>query len=152
MVTRRWHGFSDELPLTASQVAQTEEEYRDYIRELARRLPPSLRRLAGLTPDPVVLHDARVARWHDGRPRSLTLEIVWHDQRRDRQASIVYRGAVELVGSDGDRLAVWLGDPETELLYDEIDAVADGRWEHRHLLWPAGEFAVRFAELDLVSD
>jgi len=40
-----------------------------------------------------------------------------------------------------------LGDAQAEELttaYQEVDALPDGRFEHRHLLWPQGEFGIRF--------
>lgn len=58
---------------------------------------------------------------------------------------------MQLVGADVRWLNGWLDDPRTELLYDEVDVVDPGRFEHRHLLWPEGEFGVRFAEVSVVS-
>lgn len=38
-------------------------------------------------------------------------------------------------------------DAETEILYDEVDVEADGRFVHRVLLWPQGEYEVVFTAL-----
>lgn len=40
-----------------------------------------------------------------------------------------------------------LKDAETEILYDEVDIEADGRFVHRVLLWPQGEYEVVFTAL-----
>lgn len=38
-------------------------------------------------------------------------------------------------------------DDQTEIIYDEVDVEADGRFVHRVLLWPQGEYEVVFANL-----
>ena len=38
-------------------------------------------------------------------------------------------------------------DTETEILHDEVDVEADGRFVHRVLLWPQGEYEVVFTAL-----
>ncbi len=40
-----------------------------------------------------------------------------------------------------------LFDAETEIVYDEIDLEPDGRFVHRVLLWPDGEYEVTFTAL-----
>lgn len=54
------------------------------------------------------------------------------------------RGTV--VGVDEEQLAGWLSSPGVEVWYDEVDVLDDG-YEHRLLLHPDGEFAIRFAGL-----
>ena len=40
-----------------------------------------------------------------------------------------------------------LYDAETEIIYDEVDVQTDGRFVHRVLLWPQGEYEVVFTSL-----
>jgi hypothetical protein len=61
-----------------------------------------------------------------------------------RELTIDYANA-ELRGSSVADLERLLS-RGSEVLFCEIGDSADGRWEHRWLLWPAGEFAFRFAE------
>jgi hypothetical protein len=117
------------------------------------RLPDDLRTLAA---DPVhaparSLHDGRLETWQADLPDRLVLSVICGDlQRGYERLRIEYRHA-ELVGTDEHRLAGWLADPQTEWLEHEVDALSDGRFEHRHLLWPSGEFAVRFAEISVTA-
>jgi hypothetical protein len=37
----------------------------------------------------------------------------------------------------------------TEVLYDEVDELGPGRFEHRMILWPQGELAIQFAAFTL---
>ena len=55
-------------------------------------------------------------------------------------------------GADVRGLESWLGDPRTELLHDVVDIIAHGRFEHRHLVWPDGEFAVRFSDITIDAE
>jgi hypothetical protein len=57
----------------------------------------------------------------------------------------------ELFGATEQQIARWLGDGRTELLFQEVDVAPDGRFEHRHLLRPEGEFGVRFADIAVDS-
>jgi hypothetical protein len=43
----------------------------------------------------------------------------------------------------------WLVRGETELLYDEIETLPDGRFEWRAIAWPQGELAIDFADVSL---
>ena len=82
--------------------------------------------------------------------RTFTLQVFSGDlQIGYRRTVIQYRDA-ELFGADEATLASWLEDPETEMLQDEIDR-REGSYEHRHLLWPRGEFGVRFGDAVIVT-
>jgi hypothetical protein len=88
---------------------------------------------------------------HDGQVHSTRLvddRFEWRILVGDLQAgyefvTIVYRGAEVLLGPDElglDRLT----DPDVEVLYDEVEPLADGSVMHRILLWPEGELWIRF--------
>jgi hypothetical protein len=55
------------------------------------------------------------------------------------------------VGAGEQELEAWLGDSQTQLIVQEVDALLDGRFEHRHLLWPRGEFAIRFTSIEVAT-
>jgi hypothetical protein len=151
-LTRDWQGFGREL--TEAEVEALEAGYRAHIEAVRPRLPAALRLFAGEQDDLgwVSLHDGVVEWWVLDRPRSLTLQLFCGDGRIGyRRIVLQYRGRVELIGADERDLARWLDDPHTEFLYNEIDILDDRRFEHRHLLWPQGEFGVRFEDVVVVS-
>jgi hypothetical protein len=148
--TREWHsgGLSDD------EVDALQAGYWSHVDAVRSRLPGALQLFAG-QPDEIGradLHDGRVEWWALDRSRSFTLQVIcgWV-QIGYRRLVIQYRGRVELFGASESDVAGWLDDAETELLYDEVDIAADNRFEHRFLLWPRGEFGVRFEDAVVVS-
>jgi hypothetical protein len=144
--TRDWHSGdqqkTDEAP---------EEAYARHVSEIAPMLPAPLRMLAAGTQ--LNLHDGRITHWSWEPGESLKIQIECGDlQAGHQRATLEYAGSVEVSGADADTVATWLGGSDTELLYDEIDLLAPGRYEHRHLLWPQGEFAVRFDEAAVLQE
>ena len=100
----------------------------------------------------VSLHDGRVEWWALDGATSSTLQVLGGDEQLGyRRLVIQYRGRVEVFGASESDIAGWLDEAETELLYDEVDVTENGRFEHRLLLWPQGEFGVRFEDAVLVS-
>lgn len=109
-----------------------------------------------LTPELVIL--ARQVSLHDGlfkefeydvasallrmRLRCGDLQVGYFDLR------LRYEGAA-LVAGYTPELRSAVRDPETEILYDEVDVADDGEFAHRMLLWPRGEMDIRFRELSL---
>jgi len=147
-LTRDWHGSGDN-PLTDAEVAEHTAAYQRHCEAVLPRLPDDLKTLAG---QPIaghyrVLHDGRVEAWEAELPDGLVLHVVCGGfQHGYERLSIEYRDA-ELFGTDEHQLATWLANDGTELLYQEVDALPDGRFEHRHLLWPQGEFGIRFHDI-----
>jgi hypothetical protein len=148
--TRQWHsgGLSDD------EVQARRAGYWSHVDVVRSRLPDALQLFAG-QPDEIgraSLHDGRVEWWALDGARSFTLQVIcgWV-QIGYRRLVIQYRGHVELFGASESDIAGWLDDAETELLYDEVDIAADNRFEHRLLLWPRGEFGVRFEDAVVVS-
>jgi len=137
-----------------AEMASREAAYRAHLQSLLPRLPEPLRGFAG---EPVggrlrSVHDGRVESWHADLPDRFRLQLVCGDlQRGYERLAIEYVTAVELLGPEVTELAEWLADKRTEFLYDEVDALADGRFEHRHLLWPEGEFGVRFFDVAVTA-
>lgn len=85
--------------------------------------------------------------------------VVWDPQTRELTLSLVvggpeystlrlhYEGV--FLGRSEDRLRRAALDRETEVLYDEIDVVVDGRFVHRLLFWPREELSIWFERLSL---
>lgn len=137
------------------QYQQATQAYLAHNREVLPALPESLRAFAGEEDAYgfVSLHDGRIEWWALALPdRSLTLAVFCGDKQIGyRRLTLQYEGRIELVGTNFAQLAAWLDHPETEMLYDEVDVIAQDRFEHRHLLWPAGEFGVRFDRANTIS-
>jgi hypothetical protein len=153
-LTRDWHGFGGRDMSDAACEAATAayEEHNDVILPL---LPEQLRVFAG-EPGPdgyLSLHDGRPEWWAYVPGQSLTLQIFCplDEPSGYRRVTLQYRGSVELRDADEGELAAWLDDPKTEFLFQEIDIDDGGRFEHRHLLWPIGEFGVRFSDATSIS-
>ncbi len=148
-LTRSWHG-SGEHDLTDAEHQQAIDAYRAHNEVIVRDLPPALRVFAGERGSSgyVSLHDGRVEKWDLSPARD---EFLLHLRCYDEHGGplslgLEYRGGIELLGASPDELRDWLDDPETEFLYDEIDVRDGGRFKHRYLLWPQGEFGVRFSD------
>jgi hypothetical protein len=151
-LTRDLTGVGGDEMSTAAAV-ERRAAYGRHRLAILPRLPDDFRTLAV---DPIhkpvrSLHDGRLETWHADLPGRLVLTVICGDQQRGyERLQIEYRHA-ELFGTDERRLAQWFADPRTEWLDHEVDALSDGRFEHRHLLWPNGEFGVRFAEISVTA-
>ena len=151
-LTRDWHGFGD-APLSKAEVLERETAYERHREAVMPLLPEDFQALAGAPIDGSYhsLDDGRVESWSMEIPERLVLTIVAPDDRGGYERLRVDYHDVELVGTSEQELAVWLGDPQTQLIIQEVDALLDGRFEHRHLLWPRGEFAIRFASIEVAT-
>lgn len=128
--TRAWH----------DRQAGTDafREYESHLREL--ELPAQVQELTRLD-----LHDGLFMDYALEGP-DVRLQIHCGDlQSGYREVTLRYIGG-RAFGARNQELSGWLSAPETEILFDELDADA-GRYEHRFLLWPRGEFGIRFCEL-----
>ena len=93
-------------------------------------------------------HDALIRQVHaEPAAARLGLQLVCGDlQTGYFDLNLEYR---EVDWSNVDRavLARRAEDEETEILYDELDRLPDGSYEHRILLWPEDEIRLRFRGL-----
>jgi hypothetical protein len=119
--------------------------YWAHIDMLLPTASPSIRELAHLN-----LHDARFEEVIiDVQSRSIKIRLIGGDRQHGYCAlALVYRGAV-LDGMATSEVKYLVERPRTEILYDEIDTVDSGRYEQRFLIWPEGEFAIRFEDVGL---
>ena len=116
-------------------------DYRQHLMLIAADLDSGAEQLVSS----VNLHDAKVKEFEARDARSFRLRVVAGDLQQGYEwLTLIYEDA-DLVEATEDELGTSrLTGGDVELLYDEIDVSADGRYEHRMLLWPEGEFGVRF--------
>ena len=151
-LTRDWHGSGENF-LTDAEVDERTAAYKRHRQVVLPSLPADLQALAG---EPIserfwVLHDGRVETWEAHLPERCVLVIVsWGKECGFHRLRIKYLDA-ELFGATEQQIARWLCDDRTQLLFQEVDVAPDGRFEHRHLLWPEGEFGVRFVDIGVDS-
>jgi hypothetical protein len=151
-LTRDWAGGGGGA-LDRAQSEQVITAFNAHREEVLPMLPEPLRMMMGARDaagDTYDLHDARIESRAAYLPEKLQLQLLCVDDRGGfRAIDVVYAGRVALTGTNEGELAAWLGNPQTELLYQEADVLGDGRLEHRHLLWPEGEFGVRFTTISV---
>jgi hypothetical protein len=134
----RWfdrEGFCGSFDDEQSDAAKA--AYWQHIERLRPQLPEPVERLAL----DVNLHDAVITHWARDE-RELRAGFGWGDLQVGYWLSaLTYRdGEVRVDPPESVR------DPETEVLYDEVDIAGEG-FEHRLLLTPQGEISIRFHSL-----
>lgn len=99
------------------------------------------------------LHDAQVRSCDLTDHDALRLHVLVGDLQRGYEWVSLRYDEAQLVGATIDDIRGWrITEPGVELLYDEIDVADNGRYEHRILVWPDGEFGIRFKSLRLTRD
>ena len=151
-LTRDWHG-SGENPLSDAEVTARTAAYQRHREAVLPQLPDDLKTLAGQPVDGQrwILHDGRVEAWGAELPDRVVLQIVCGEFGHGYERLTVEYRSAELIGASEHDLAAWLGNERTELLYQEVDDLPDGRFEHRHLLWSQGEFGIRFNDIAVTA-
>ena len=114
-------------------------DYDEHVRRILPTLPDALRSLA----TSVSLHDGKfISALINERERTVRFRLRCGDlQRGYEDVELMYRG-VRAIEADVELRPV-IEDPQTEILYDEID-IGNGTFIHRLLLDPLGEVAVTF--------
>jgi hypothetical protein len=148
-LTREWANGS----LSEADFRERARAERRHRESVLSRLPASLRTLSG---DPVdgryrSLHDGRINSWELRLPDRFILELTAGDRQYGYERLRLEYRDVELLGVSEQQLDSWFNDESTELLYDEVDVAGDGRFEHRVLLTPDGEFGVSFGSRALTA-
>lgn len=131
--------------------------YREHCSRTMPLVPKALRRFLGeeVNGRATSIHDAKVVDWDDSSPDSFS--ITWDCPFGQTEAdferlTVVYSGKVELFDVDLAQITTWLNDPETEFIFDELEKVDEDRFEHRHLMYPKGDFGVRFSTASATSE
>ena len=138
-LTRAWaEGRLPEAQITRALVA-----YRARLAEIALHLPPDLLSLTEGLP----LYDGRFkAVAYDPSTRRLKVRLRHGDLLVGYfDLELCYEEA-EVIDSTVQEVARLADDPTVKLLYHEVDMIGQGQFEHRFLLWPAGELAIRCSD------
>lgn len=135
--------------------------YWRHLEQLHPRLPGDLLPLA--SPDAALdLHDGLIDRLEERDGGSIVLGVLRGNVQAGYSVMELTYLAAELCTASFPALRLALNAviplecgevvsyvPMTEILYDEIDEAEDGHFVHRFLLFPFGEFAVRFQGFSL---
>lgn len=124
--------------MSDAQADEVLADYQEHVEALRPLLPPDVAVLLG-----VHIHDGQVQSYavEDGR---FVWQVLIGDLQRGYEFVTVTYDDAEVVGGVADLDALNLLTPRTELLYDELELLTDGRAMHRVLVWPEGEVWVRF--------
>jgi len=122
--------------------------YAAHLAALSPTLPPALQSLAY---DPA-LHDAIFGEGTvDHRRQRVVLSLRCGDQQMGYEDRTLCYDGVDLGRLDRAVLAAVIDDPETELLYDEIDGSGPEHFVHRILFWPERVIEIHFATFHMQS-
>ena len=132
--------------LTDDEWRERDAAYQNLLDALLPHLPSAVAEIA----TEISLNDALVRRVTLRRAEHwIRLEFLCgYQQRGYFDLSLIYTN-VDFGFLDIRELASIARDPRTEVLYTEVDLVADGVYEHRILFWPRGEMTLRFRELQV---
>lgn len=132
--------------LTDDEWKERDKAYQHHLDELLPHLPKPVATIAA----DISLNDALIRKiclhtvehW-------VILELLCGDQQYGYfDLSLTYT-QVDFDLLDIEEFACIARDPRTEILYTEVDLVADGVYEHRILFSPHGEVTLRFRELEV---
>jgi hypothetical protein len=132
--------------LSDSEWTRRLREYAAHIEEIQALLRAGADELVNA----VHLHDGQVAEWRYSENETLMLRVLTGDLQRRYEWTTLRYSTASLIGATVDDLQLWCPSPDgqvSEIIDDEIDIAPDGRFEHRMLLSPQGEFGVRFDAL-----
>jgi hypothetical protein len=115
--------------LSDAEYERAREAYQQHYAALEPSLPEAVRQISALP-----LHDAFIERaTFDRRSRFLVLEFLGGDFQVGYSSIVLtYSEAQFAVPA----LVAIVGDLETEFLYDEIDSLPDGFYQHSIIFWP----------------
>jgi hypothetical protein len=97
----------------------------------------------------VHLHDGQVASWAYDPGTSFVMRVLTGDLQRGYEWLTLTYGDATLIDTTETDLRGWWSTDEipNEIIEEEVDRLADHRYEHRLLLWPDGEVGVQFRTL-----
>ncbi len=139
--TRQWTNGE----LTEEEFEAAIPAYADHLDQIAGQFTDGVRSLA----QEVNLHDGQIESWsYDRGAATFSIRILIGDLQRGYEwLDLDYRGA-DVVPSEGVLRQIGLDQDGSEVLWDEVHVVGS-RFEHRVLMWPEGEWLVRFAEVSV---
>ena len=137
--TRGWWSGEREEPWDDAA-----EAYQLWLQAHAHELPSSVLLFARS----INLHDGLIERVQWAPQQSaLQWELVVGDLQQGYELVVVRYEDVDTGQLHIETLLELSRDPKTEVLYDEVDVVAPGRFAHRLLFWPDGELDILFRSL-----
>jgi Protein of unknown function (DUF4085) len=133
--------------LTDEETSRAFEEYAQYVSSSLPSLPVEVKELVAENN----LHDALILVVERIElEATLSISYLAGENRRYKVVAIKYFG-VSMTERDFSALVEAARDRRTEVLYDELRLLEDGRFEHSLLLSPAGEFSLAFDRVELES-
>lgn len=144
MVIMRWF----DRPYATGELDEDEwaarpAQYAAHLDSISSQLDRGAEVLVGLD-----LHDGQVAEWEYVEGVTFIVRLLTGDlQVGYTWLTLGYQGA-SLIGVTTSELNRWLGADATEIIEHEVAVDGSGSFEHRMLLWPEGEFGVRFDTLE----
>ena len=139
--TRDWHSGT----MGDEQAALAEVRYATRLAEIQTQLPQALRDRT----ESAVLHDAQFQRCTvNHRLRLVSFSLIGGDNQVGyRSIDLNYNG-VDFSRLALDALRSAVADPDTEILYHELDVEGE-LFVHRYLAWPYQEFDIYFRDAQL---
>jgi hypothetical protein len=157
-----------EFSVVSHDFVEDEEStaYRARLDQIADLLPPPLLTYAR----EVSLHDGRLQRFDvDETARTIHIEVEvsqpnppedldWEHgglvaETEDTMVTVSLRyGSAEVVDGITDELLNAVNAPYTEIISEEVDVVEGGGFEHRLLLSPEGDLAIRFSKFSFTRE
>lgn len=130
--------------LSDDEWQERQESFNAHLAGIRPRLASGAEQLLGT----VSLHDGQVATWSYEPGVSLTVRVLVGDLQKGYEwLRLGYSGATLIDTTEADLHRWWKADElATEIIEEEVD-IAGEHFEHRMLLWPEGEVAVRFRGL-----
>lgn len=142
------------------------QQYRAHFDQIAELLPPQLLSYAR----EVSLHDGRLHKFDvDETTGKIDIQVnvpipLPPNDLNQKDSEIApdledkticfdlhYEGA-QVIGGVTDELVRVVNAPDAEVLDEEVDVVEESLFEHRLLLWPKGDFAIRFSGFSFAQD
>jgi hypothetical protein len=129
--------------LSDAQAEEVKQEYQEHLATLRPRLHGAAAILLDLS-----LHDGQVQSYNCDAD-SFQWRILIGDLQRGYEFVMIRYDGAEVVGGEPGLADLNLTKRMTELLYDELELLPDGRLIHRVLVWPDGEVWVRFNSVEV---
>lgn len=140
--TEAWR--SGDLP--DAEVARLQEEYLEYIEQNKSSFPPSIRLLA----TEVNLHDGLFTAVRvDQAANTISMSVIIGDLQAGYEDLDVKYFGVDFARLSIDYLRLLATSDETEFLYDEIEDLGNGNYEHRISFWPDNELSIQFRAAEI---
>ncbi len=132
--------------LTNEEYDHARKEYRSYIDQVKESFPVSIRSLA----TEINIHDGLFTSVVvDTQKRLLKLELLIGDLQVGYEDLTFKYSDVDFSLLDTSLLETLANSSETEALYDEVEDVGNGFYQHRIIFWPRGQLCIQFKKIEI---